>query len=311
MKIKELLFEWLYENHQSEIKERTILRYETLIINHINPLLGEYDIDTLKPRELQKAINELKSKVSVRTNRPLSSSSINTVIAILKLAYGYANDFEITSNNPTLRIKRMQRSEPLKANAFTREEQIKIENYIEKLNNDEYFGIILVLYTGLRIGELLALTWKDINLRNGLITIDKTMYKTRLSNGQWVYKISTPKSKSSIRVIPFPSFLKEKLSQLKRNRKSQYIVCKNDGSVLNQRLLVHRYETVLKRAKVKRLNFHCLRHTFATRALENRMDIKTLSEILGHANVATTLNIYAHSLLDHKKQQMRKIKRLI
>ena len=311
MNVIELLNEWLYENHRSEIKERTLLRYETLIINHINPLIGDYDVDTLTARDLQKKINELKNKISVRTGRSLSASSINTVIAILKLAYDYANDFEITKNNPTLRIKRVQRMEMRKAEAFTRDEQIRIENYIERLNNNEYFGIILVLYTGLRIGELAALTWKDINLRAGLINIDKTIYKTRRPNGTWEYVVGSPKSKTSNRLIPIPSFLKEKLSILKKERKSQYVISKNSGGVLNQRLLASRFDSLLKKIKVRRLNFHCLRHTFATRALENGMDIKTLSEILGHANVATTLNIYAHSLMDHKKQQMRKMKRLI
>lgn len=311
MKMKDLLHEWLYDYHKNDIKERTLLRYESIINTNLLELIGEYDVEKLNSRELQLSLNKLRDKVSLRTKKPLSASSINTAIETIKLAYSYANDFEITTNNPAIRIKRIKKEEINKVDSFTKEEQIRIENKIESMNNDEYFGIILVLYTGLRIGELLALTWNDINLRTGIISIDKTLYKVKKDNGEWVYKISSPKSKSGTRLIPYPTFLKEKLSKLKKERKSKYVVCHNDGKVLLDRTLRHRFKVLLKQIKVRNLNFHCLRHTFATRALENNMDLKTLSEILGHASVSTTLNIYAHSMLDHKKKQMRKMKRLI
>lgn len=311
MTIKELLFEWLYENHKNEIKERTFLRYECTMLSHIIPSIGEFDVSLIGPRDLQKWLNELKEKKSGRTRRPLSSSSINTAIIVLRLAFEYANDFEITNNNPTTKLKRIQKNESQVVRAFTREEQIKIERYIDKQNDDEYFGYILTLYTGLRLGELMALTWKDINLKSGVMTINKSQYKTRVESGKWVYKISTPKSKKSIREIPLPTFLKEKLKEVKKRKHSDKIIAKNDGSKLVEKTFVYRFNSLLRKIRVRQLNFHCLRHTFATRALENKMDIKTLSEILGHANASTTLNIYAHSLLDHKKSQMRKLKRLI
>lgn len=311
MKIKELLQEWLYEFHKNDVKERTFLRYESIININLIPLMGDCDIEHLKSRELQHLINQLRSKTSSRTNKPLSTSSINTAIATLKLAYNYANDFEITTNNPTLRIKRIKRDEFKKIDAFSRDEQVKIENKIESLNNDEYFGIILVLYTGLRIGELMALTWNDVNIRNGVISVNKTMYRAKINDVEWGYKVSTPKSKSAQRLIPYPNFLREKLAIMKKERKSKYVVCHNDGEPMLDRTMTYRFRMLLKSIRVRSLNFHCLRHTFATRALENGMDIKTLSEILGHASASTTLNIYAHSMMEHKKKQMRKIKRLI
>ena len=311
MTLKELINEWLYENHKNDIKERTLLRYESLIKYHlINNEIADIYIENISPRNIQRYINKLREKISVKTNKPLSPSSINTIIAILKLAFNYANDFEITQINPMLRIKRIKENKINVVKAFSRDEQIKIENYIEKVNNNENFSVILTLYTGLRLGELLALTWKDINLRNGIITISKTRYKMREDN-HWIDRVSTPKTASSIREIPLPSFLREKLKELKKNKRSSHIVCKNDGSNLDEKTFIYRYHRILKKSHVRNLNFHCLRHTFATRALENKMDIKTLSEILGHANASTTLNIYAHSLMDHKKQQMRRFKRLI
>ena len=311
MTIKELLKEWLYENHKNEIKERTLLRYECTMFTHILPKIGERDIKDINARELQKWINELRTSKSERTKRLLSPTSINTIVAILKMGYRYANDFDITDYNPTTKLKRVPPKEVEKAKAFTREEQIRIEKYIDSLNNDEYFGYILTLYTGLRLGELLALTWKDVNLKTGVITINKTQYKIRKNNGKWEYVISTPKSKKSIREIPLPVFIREKMKELKKNKQSEKVISRNDGSILKETVLTYRLGAMLKKIRVRRLNFHCLRHTFATRALENKMDIKTLSDILGHTNASTTLNIYAHSLMDHKKTQMRKMKRLI
>lgn len=311
MTLMELIEEWLYQNHKNEIKERTVLRYESLIKFHIKgATISNININDISPRDIQRYINELRDKISNRTNKKLSSSSINSIIAILKLAYNYANDFEITQSNPVRRIKRIKLNKNNVVRAFTRDEQIKIENYIEKEANNENFGIILALYTGVRLGELLALTWNDINLKTGIISISKTQYKFKI-NKSWIDKVSTPKTIYSIREIPIPSFLKEKLKELKKTKSSQKIISKNNGDKFDEKLFIYRYRKLLNKAKVRYLSFHCLRHTFATRALENKMDIKTLSEILGHSNVATTLNIYVHSLMDHKKQQMRKFKRII
>lgn len=312
MTINQLLSEWLYDNHADEIKERTFLRYESAIINHILPIIGDRDISNMTPRDIQSFLNYLKKQPSIRTNKPLSTSSLNTILTILKLAFGYANNFEITTNNPTTKIKRLKNnSNSVNINAFTREEQKKIERAIESFDNNEYFGIILVLYTGLRIGELLALTWKDINLKTGIMSITKTKYKTKDTHGSWEYTISTPKSSKSIREIPLPTFIVQRMKEIKKTSKSKYVVCKDTGEPILEKVLTNRYYSLLKKLGIRRLKFHCLRHTFATRALENKMDIKTLSEILGHANAATTLNIYTHSLMENKKHQMRKLKRLI
>ena len=311
MKVSQLLDEWLYQNHCHAIKDNTILRYQCTINCHINPLMGEMNVEDITARDLQRIINEIKNNISERTNRHLSNSTINNIIAVLKLAFNYAVDFDIIDVNPTLKIHNfpVKREEAVKA--FTKEEQIKIERYIDKLHNDEYFCYILVLYTGLRIGEMLALTWNDINLASGLINIDKTFFRFKEESGHWKYHVGSPKTDHSIRQIPIPSFLKEKLREIKRKKISKYVISKNDGSPLDDKLIVYRYKMLLRHARVRYLNFHCLRHTFATRALEAHMDIKTLSEILGHANAAITLNIYVHSLIDYKKQQMRKMKRLI
>ena len=311
MTLKQLIEEWLYENHSKEIKKRTLLRYEVTLRTYVYPLYADYEIESITPRDVQHWVNLLRGEKSKATGRPLSPSSINSFIGILKQAFAYAEDYEIITSNPMRKIKRIPEKKDNKIQAFTRDEQIRFENYIEKMNNPEYFVYILVLYTGLRLGEVTALTWDDINLRTGIMTISKTKYKTIDKNGGWHYVIDEPKTERSIRQIPLPSFLIEKLRIYKREKVSKYVICHKDGRELTDKIIVWRLSIILKRAHIRWLNFHCLRHTFATRALEYKMDIKTLSELLGHANITTTLNIYTHSLLNHKRQAMRKIKRLI
>ena len=310
MKIKELINEWLFNYHQFNVKERTLDRYKCSISHYIIPMIGDEDVDTFTRRQLQSFINELRTKKSDKTSKVLSPSSINGVIAVIKLIYKYANEFEITTNNPTIYIKTVKQERINKIDAYTKEEQMKLEKYLDNNPSVMNLPIIMVLYTGMRMGELLALTWKDIDLRSGVISINKTVYDMRSPNGQYKQKITLPKSKSSIRVIPIPSFLKEDLISFKRLRKSSYVIHLEDGSFLNEKLMLYKYYRILRAAKLRKLNFHCLRHTFATRALENGMDIKTLSEILGHANASTTLNIYAHTSLETKKKQMRKLRKI-
>ena len=311
MNLKELLNEWLYENHKDNLKPRTLLRYEVSMNTNIIPYFGELRIEDIDARKVQQIVNEIKSRPSKYTGRVLSNSSINNCILILKLAFAYALDFELIQKDPTSKIKQVKliRSESIKA--FSLDEQIKFERYIDKQNNDEYFVYILTLYTGLRLGEVTALTWKDINLKTGTININKSKYKIRNKEGIWVYEISSPKSKASIRQIPIPSFLKDKLIDLKKRSKSKYVVARVTGEELTDKVITWRLSLILRKLKIKNLSFHSLRHSFATRALENKMDIKTLSEILGHSDITTTLNIYTHSLINHKKKEMRKIKRVI
>ena len=311
MTLGELINEWLYENHKDKIKERTLLRYECTIRTNILPFYGEEDISLISARDIQRYINEIRNRKSKATGKLLSTSSVNTCLLIFKLAFAYAVDFEILDKDPTTKIKSLPIEKSKEVRAFTRDEQIKIERYIEKLDNDEYFVYILTLYTGLRLGEVMALTWKDINLKTGIMNINKSKYKTKNYSGVWIYHVSTPKSENSIREIPLPSFIKDKLAILKKKKLSNYVVSRNDGSELTDKVVVWRLSHFLKKIRVRQLCFHSLRHTFATRALENKMDIKTLSEILGHANIMTTLNIYTHSLLNHKKKEMRKMKRII
>ena len=311
MTLRELINEWLYVYHKAEIKRRTLLRYESIIRTYVFPYWDNVNIQDITPRDIQRWVTTLREGVSEATGKPLSPSSLNSCVGVLRQAFAYAENYEILDYNPTRKIKRIPEKKDDKLRVFTKDEQIRFENYIDKSKNPEYFVYILVLYTGLRLGEVTALTYQDINLKTGIMTINKTRYKTTDDKGHWFYVTDTPKTDNSIREIPLPSFLWEKFRKMKRDHKSKYVVSRVDGRELTDKVIVWRLRRILKAAHIRPLNFHSLRHTFATRALENKMDIKTLSEILGHSDVTTTLNIYTHSLIKHKKQSMRKIKRLV
>lgn len=309
MKLSQLIEEWLYSYHKDNVKIQTFLRYECAINNYIlTDRISSYNIKKITARELQNFINEKKKKQSRMTKSTLSSSTVNIIITVLKLAFSYAVEFDLIKVNPCDKIKRITNNrEKKEVLAFTVHEQVKIEKYIDSLNNPEYYGIILCLYTGLRIGELLALEWQDIDLNKGIMTKRKTLYTTKNEKGEWYYEINVPKTKSSIRQIPLPNFIHTKLIELKKISKSNFVVSKKDGSIMQSKLLRWRFGELTKKISVRRLNFHSLRHTFATRALESGMDVKTLAEIMGHANASITLNIYAHSMIEHKKNMMNNL----
>ena len=193
---------------------------------------------------------------------------------------------------------------------FSVAEQKKIERAIRESGKDRLFGIVLCLYIGLRIGELMALTWEDIDLQRGALSVNKTC-RDRWKNGQYLRQLDTPKTVSSKRIIPIPKQLLPYLRAIKKRSLSAFLISGKNGKNVPLRSYQKTFERLLKREDIPHKGFHALRHTFATRALECGMDVKTLSEILGHKNATITLNRYAHSLLEHKQEMMNKLGKLL
>lgn len=206
------------------------------------------------------------------------------------------------------KIKRPKRKEK-QVECFTVSEQKKLENYVLNSDKDKLFGIVLCLYNGLRIGELLALTWDDIDFCKGLLFVSKTCHDS--SDGEkHIRIIGSPKTVNSRRVIPLPKQILPLLKGVKKRSKCEYIVADVDKPVF-VRSYQRTFELVLKKLRIPHKGFHSLRHTFATRAIECGVDVKTLAELLGHKNAAITLNRYAHSLLDYKADMMNRLGKLL
>ena len=188
-------------------------------------------------------------------------------------------------------------------------EQKAIENYIENSENKNDIGIILCFYTGIRIGELCALQWENIDLKRGVISIENTLYRVKSKKDikKTELKLSTPKSESSVREIPLPKFL---IAKLKAIEKESGFLIQRNGKFIEPSVYSRRYKQILSELDIPYRKYHSTRHTFATRALEIGMDIKTLSEILGHSSPTVTLNLYSHSLPEHKKKEMDRLGKL-
>lgn len=281
-----LLCDWLeiWLMSQGVLKPTTKRVYKSHIENHINPQIGTIPLKKLNAEILQDFINKLE----------LSASTVKTVFSTLKSALTEAEDKGFITNVWS-KVKL-----PKKDISIVRVLSIAEQQRLEKtLLNTEDIGILICLYTGLRIGELCALKWKDINFELSLLTVNGTQARTEKG-----IEIISPKSKTSKREIPIPPFLLDKIRTIPR--KGEFVVSKN-GKHFDTRTYRRHFKKILRKAHLPDIKFHSLRHTFSTRALEVGMDYKTLSEILGHSSVAITLDLYAHSLKEHKKNQMCKL----
>lgn len=310
MKTSELLNGWLENYEKEHIKPRTYRRYRGLIDLHISPNIGEIDTTELTRRQIQEFLSKKKKDGNIRTGETLSATSINLMLTILNMAFEYAIDMELADNNPCVRLKRSPQ-DGRKIEAYTKDEQRKLKLIIKKENDRRLFGITLCLYSGLRIGELIGLEWSDVDLQRGIITIDKTVYREKNDNNEWQLYVDKPKTVSSERVIPLPAFVAEELKRHKGTAKSEFVIENKQAERMSIRSYQYMFERLTEKAGLRKLNFHALRHTFATRAIECGMDIKTLSEIMGHKNASITLNRYAHSMMDTKIEMMNKLENIL
>ena len=304
MKYIDWLNLWLDNYIKPSAKERTYIRYEQLIRTHIAPKIGNMCINDLTPIVLQSFVTELLNGGNLKTGKELSANTINTTISVIQNSLRTAHLLGITKEYRANMIKRPKLKER-KIECFTLVEQKKIETAVFNSKKTKMFGIVLCLYTGLRIGELIALQWKDIDLQKGVLTVSRSCHD---KNGSIVF--DEPKTVTSCRVIPLPKQLLPKLKNIKKNSNSGFVVSMG-GNAVSVRSYQRSFELLLKKLNIAHRGFHSLRHTFATRALECGMDVKTLSEILGHKNPTVTLNRYVHSLLEHKAAMMNRLGKLL
>lgn len=304
MKYNDWLSTWMENYICPSVKIRTYERYSLIVDHHIKNRIGNYELNALSPLVLQQFVAELLSKGNLKTGKGLSANSVNAVISILQNSLRTAHILGLTQEYTADKLKRPKLTER-QIECFSLSEQKQIEQAVFSGKKEKLYGILLCLYSGLRIGELIALQWSDIDFFKGLLIVSKSCH-----DGKEGLVIDTPKTVSSFRRIPLPKQLLPILKVIKKRSNSPFVVSSNGKSV-SVRSYQRTFELLLKRLKIPHKGFHSLRHTFATRAIEYGMDVKTLSEILGHKNPTVTLNRYAHSLMEHKAEMMNKLGKLL
>ncbi len=300
MSFKELTRIWLV-GKQAKLKRSTFYHYENLIRNHLDNTLGPFKLCELN----NKAVCGFFSKLTGQDSSRLSNSTVKSVIYITKAVINYAvrtglmEDPKIYYESPGKSGKR--------EGVLSHQEEDHLIHFLMEHRTPENTGILLALLTGMRLGEVCALHWKDINLKDSFIHIQNTVSRLPCTDGvkKTSLVLEMPKSASSVRYIPIPAFLNELLKKdAAEHQKEEFIISGSCTKIPDPRTLQNKFRQDQKQAGIPTYNFHVLRHTFATRCVELGFDIKSLSEILGHASVNITLNRYVHSSMEMKKKQM-------
>ena len=302
MKYETWLTRWLEDDVRTSAHPRTHQRYAQIARLHLSDALKETELEAVTPAQLKETVAALLRSGNRKTGGGLSTGSVNGVITVLRDSFAAACRLGLIADSPADRLTRPKRREK-PVGCFTAAEQKAIEAAVRSSEKPKMQGILLCLYTGLRIGELLALRWQDIDFEKSLLIVSHTSRDTE--NG---IVLEDPKTETSRRVIPLPRQLLPRLRSLKKSSHSDFVVANGDQPLLI-RSYQRSFELLLKKLHIPHRGFHALRHTFATRALECGMDVRTLSEILGHRNPTVTLNRYAHSLIEHKREMMNRLGR--
>ena len=291
--VSQLVNEWINVN-QHRLKPTTLQRYKSLYRNHIEGPLGQYPVLYFTT----VSINEFAVQ---RLQSGLSPQSVNAVLVLLHSCLKYGNRQyrlplpEIIYLTPKKKEMRV----------LSIEEHRRLVNCLMHDTDIYKFGVLLALYTGLRIGELCALRWEDI--KNDRIVIKQTLQRIQRPDGKGTeLYIGPPKTKTSMRTIPIPSFLKRMVAKF-YDADRHYLLGTEKMPIVEPRTMQNKFKVYLNVADIQNATFHTLRHTFATRCVETGFEIKSLSEILGHSDVKVSLNRYVHSSFELKVDNMERL----
>lgn len=293
---RELFDEWFRSIHH-RVKESTAANYLMKWNKHLAGVFGDMPANSIKPDMIYNFIFKKQSE-------KLSNRYITDILVLIKTIFKYAA-VTYSAKNPLSNIQMPKKKAP-EIVMLTDEQQDKLQKYLSANKNNAALGIALAMVTGIRIGELCALQWKDVDLEKRILTVSKTIQRIQTSGANKTKLVITePKSESSRRKIPIPECIIDFLKSFQGNA-DEYI-CSGNSRPAEPRTMQYRFARILKNVKLPSVHFHALRHMFATKCVKLGFDIKTLSEILGHSNVRITLEKYVHSDFSQKQELMKRI----
>lgn len=290
---------WKIDKRQY-VKKSSFSAYTLLIENHLLPVFGNKY--TIEEAHVQRFVFQ-------KLETGLSHKTIKDILIVLKmvLKFGAKNKwleyipFDIQF--PTEREKHT-------IEVLSRANQKKIMNYIQEHFTFRNLGVYICLSAGMRIGEICALTWEDVDTDNGIIGVNRTIqriYVIEDGTRRTELILDTPKTKNSIREIPISKDLLRILKPFKKIVNPSFFVLTNDAKPTEPRTYRSYYKNLMKELNMPELKFHGLRHSFATRCIESNCDYKTVSVLLGHSNISTTLNLYVHPNMEQKKKAIEQM----
>ncbi len=299
---REVVAQWKTESDINR-KGATRAKYSFLIEKHINPELGHLPISDISNSHINDFTRKKLSSGSI-SGDGLSSAYVRTMIIIIDSVIQYAANEGLCSPLK----KKICKPGILKKELviLSQYEQEILSNYLTEDMDQTKLGVLISLSCGLRIGEVCALKWEDIDVERRIINIRHTVARIQTIDGGTAIVLDSPKTQASIRKVPIHSQLIPYILSCKKISSSPYVISETD-SFVSTRTFEYRYHRILDRCGIKAYNYHVLRHTFATRCIMAGVDIKTLSEILGHSNVSITLNTYVHITMEMKLQQIEKL----
>lgn len=297
--LRELCIEWL-ASAKLRVKSSSYCCYEKLISKHILPYFEDIDYSELGTPIINEFADYKLKYGKINGIGGLSAKSVHDILVVMRSVTKYA-EREYGFRNPMRNIS-MPKSESKGAEVFNKEERGKLHAYLQHNLTNSNLGILLTMYSGLRIGELCALTWNDVDFQGGVIHVTKAVQRVAdNSDGQkTTIAVTSPKSKTSVRDIPIPAFIL-KIMKNSKHSSNGYILSETNKPV-EPRTMQNRFKAVLRECGIRDANFHLLRHTYATVCIESGFDAKAVSELLGHSNVNITLNRYVHSSMEMKKK---------
>jgi len=310
-KFSEVLLLWKQTN-RIRLKGGSEQRYDYLIQTHILPTLGGLKLSQISAASVNTFLMDKLANGRLDGNGGLSPSYVSSIMIIVNSAINFAVAEQMCPPLKTPIYKPQTETKELEILDY--DQQSTIEHFASSNLNATNIGVLITLYTGLRIGEVCALTWDDVDLQNKVIHVRHTIARIKNENKDGKTKtllvVDEPKTKSSKRDIPIHPKLLVDLVEYRKVSASKYVVSDSTDFV-SPRTYEYRYHRLLESCGVDSINYHALRHTFASRCVEVGVDIKSLSEILGHRDSSITLNTYVHTSMQQKRVQLDKLSSLV